>query len=290
MVVNTSTIGLLSITAIIDSGVDKEHPALKGKVQGGISFIASRDFQGSGSIVQNIGALREYNPNPRTADQEKELQKMLADLQAEIDETNTKLTKAENSLNSAITACEKDPTASDCKKIADLKNKATRFSRQLKYQYNINYDPYKSLDPLKTNPDITPGDNSNGINISEHGIFLAGIIAGQRNAVKGFNGIAENARLIVIKVSNTADEAALEEQVAEGVRYSVDHNAKIINISLGACFSMKPELMLKAFDYANEHGVSVILSAGNEGKDLRTTVHYPNPSMDQKNVFVIGSD
>ena len=33
-----------------------------------------------------------------------------------------------------------------------------------------------------------------------------------------------------------------------------------------------------------------MLSAGNAGKDLRTTEHFPNPGMNQDNVFVVGSD
>ena len=65
--------------AIIDSGVDVKHKALKRKVSGGISFIPSKDFQGAGSVVQNIRALK--NSPQRSPEQENQLQSMYAELQ-----------------------------------------------------------------------------------------------------------------------------------------------------------------------------------------------------------------
>jgi len=58
--------------------------------------------------------------------------------------------------------------------------------------------------------------------------------------------------------------------IADAIRYAADHNAKVINMSLGGAF---PSTVLKkAVKYAHDKGVTVVCAAGNES---RGKVGYP---------------
>lgn len=273
--------------AIIDSGADQSHPALAGRLHTfedgshGISFIPDREFRGMTELARMVHQL-SANPSRSPADEES-----YGTLRASLEETRndlrSKLEKSRNRITELTTRCESEPEFSDCTKLPSLTTKLRDQDADLNIFNNPERWPYAS-DLLSINRDTRPGT-------SDHGTFIAGMIAGKRN-VQGqdFNGIAENARLIIIKVINTPDEAELDEQVAEGIRYAVNHQAKVINISLGKYFSSQPQLVLAAFDYAQAQGVSVVLSAGNSGTNNDERTHYPSPRADQQNVFVMGSN
>lgn len=109
----------------------------------------------------------------------------------------------------------------------------------------------------------SPPQDDNG-----HGTNVAGIIAAASNNDKGIAGIASNVRIMPIKAlkdDGTGDEAKL----SEGIRYAVDHNAKIIVLSLG--LNKYNEELAQTVQYAEERGVLLVAATGNEG----TTVKYP---------------
>jgi serine protease len=107
-----------------------------------------------------------------------------------------------------------------------------------------------------------------------HGTFVAGTIAEATNNRYGLTGLAYAARIMPVRVLDSAGEGDASV-IAEGVRYAVNHHARIINLSLefssdvGA--SDIPEL-IEALRYAYRHNVLVVAAAGNEGS---TIIPYP---------------
>jgi serine protease len=107
-----------------------------------------------------------------------------------------------------------------------------------------------------------------------HGTFVAGTIAEATGNHRGLTGLAYDARIMPVRVLDSAGEGDASV-IAEGVRFAVNHGARIINLSLefssdvGA--SDIPEL-IEALRYAYKHNVLVVAAAGNEGS---TTIPYP---------------
>src|SRR3954453_21618691 len=66
-----------------------------------------------------------------------------------------------------------------------------------------------------------------------HGTFVAGEIAALTGNGAGIAGIAPNAELIVAKVAE-ADGGVPAAAEAKAIRWSVDHGARVVNLSLGA--------------------------------------------------------
>jgi serine protease len=107
-----------------------------------------------------------------------------------------------------------------------------------------------------------------------HGTFVAGTVAEETNNLTGLTGLAYGARIMPVRVLDTEGEGEAST-IAEGVRFAVDHGARVINLSLefspGVTASDIPEL-IEALRYAHRHRVLVVAAAGNEG---HTAVAYP---------------
>jgi serine protease len=107
-----------------------------------------------------------------------------------------------------------------------------------------------------------------------HGTFVAGTIAEATNNNYGLTGLAYLARIMPVRVLDAAGEGDASV-IAEGVRFAVNHGAKVINLSLEFSSDVGaadiPEL-IGALRYAYKRGVVVVAAAGNEGS---TTIPYP---------------
>src|SRR6185369_3371683 len=97
-----------------------------------------------------------------------------------------------------------------------------------------------------------------------HGCEVSGIIAAGLNNSIGIAGIAPNARIMPLKVLDTQGLGTYSN-VAAAIVYAVDHNAAIINLSLGG--SNASDLLENAIAYAQSHGVIVVAAAGNTGQE-----------------------
>jgi subtilisin family serine protease len=96
-----------------------------------------------------------------------------------------------------------------------------------------------------------------------HGTFVSSLAAG--SMVRGvFSGFGGSARLMIVQAnSNTNDFTDANEAAA--IVWAVDHGANIVNLSLGG-----PDTSLveqDAITYASRHGVLVVASAGNTGRE-----------------------
>ncbi|WCN81266.1 type VII secretion-associated serine protease mycosin [Micromonospora sp. LH3U1] len=106
-----------------------------------------------------------------------------------------------------------------------------------------------------------------------HGTTVAGLIAGRNDDKRGAVGLAPDARILPVRVlddQNRYDDALI---VAQGVRWAVDHGARVINLSLGG--SGDSPALAAALDYAFVRDVVVIACTGNLATSSDTKVWYP---------------
>lgn len=100
-----------------------------------------------------------------------------------------------------------------------------------------------------------------------HGSWVASL-AGARAAGPdtGMIGVAPEADLLSVSVGFGASASApFAEQIAEGIRWAVDNDADIINLSLTTNVPDWDESWDSAFQYAYDRDVVVVVAAGNRG-------------------------
>ncbi|MEV0215607.1 type VII secretion-associated serine protease mycosin [Micromonospora sp. NPDC050695] len=106
-----------------------------------------------------------------------------------------------------------------------------------------------------------------------HGTTVAGLIAGRKDDKRGVVGLAPDARILPVRVldeRNRYDDALI---VAQGVRWAVDHGARVINLSLGG--SGDSPALAAALDYAFARDVVVVACTGNLATSTDLKVWYP---------------
>lgn len=107
----------------------------------------------------------------------------------------------------------------------------------------------------------TMNDNVN--DDSGHGTFVAGVVA----------QVAPDASIMPVKVLNSQGEGTVAD-ASEGMFWAANHNAQVINMSLGLYSPSK--LLELTVKYAQARGELVIASAGNSGTaDKRYPAAYP---------------
>lgn len=155
-----------------------------------------------------------------------------------------------------------------------IKEAISYYEAQVKYQYNLDFDPreiigdnYEDLDEkVYGNNDIQGPD-------ALHGTHVAGIIGAVRDNNIGMDGIAANAKLMSIRTVPDGDER--DKDVANAIRYAVDNGAKIINMSFGKAYSPYPEKVWEAMKYASDHNVLLVHAAGNDNENIDEIINYP---------------
>ncbi len=95
-----------------------------------------------------------------------------------------------------------------------------------------------------------------------HGTHVAGTIAQSTGNGKGVAGMAPLARLMPVKVLS-AFGGGTSAGIADGIRFAVDHGARVLNLSLGG--GGRSIDMERAVAYAKRKGAVVICAAGNSG-------------------------
>ncbi|MFH1319968.1 MAG: S8 family serine peptidase [Bacteroidota bacterium] len=140
--------------------------------------------------------------------------------------------------------------------------------------FNIDFNPREIIsdNPEDIN-DINYGNNDVKGPTSEHGTFVAGIIAANRSNNIGIDGIASNVEIMVLRTVPDGDER--DKDVALSIRYAVDNGARIINMSFGKDFSPQKQFVDDAIKYAEENNVLLIHASGNDGSDLDVITFYP---------------
>ncbi len=96
-----------------------------------------------------------------------------------------------------------------------------------------------------------------------HGTHVAGTIAQSTNNGKGVAGVAWGSAIMPVKVLSGRGGGTLSD-VADGIRFSADHGAKVINMSLGGPFP--DATMAEAVRHAHAKGSIVVCAAGNSSR------------------------
>lgn len=147
-------------------------------------------------------------------------------------------------------------------------------STQVKYYYNTDFnaravigDDVSSVkNPIYGNNEVTGPRGS-------HGTSVAGVIAAKRGNNLGIDGIAENVKIMTLRVVPDGDER--DKDVALAIKYAVDNGAKVVNMSFGKAFSPHKYLVDDAIKYAEDNGVLLVHAAGNEGINVDVEPKYP---------------
>ena len=116
---------------------------------------------------------------------------------------------------------------------------------------------------------------------SMHGTHVTGIIAAKRNNGIGMDGVADNVKVMTIRVVPDGDE--YDKDVALGIFYAVNNGAKVINMSFGKSFSPEKVWVDSALRYAAAKDVLILHAAGNDGEDNDVKENYPSPYSQKTN-------
>ena len=108
-----------------------------------------------------------------------------------------------------------------------------------------------------------------------HGTHVAGIIAAERNNGIGIDGVADNARIMILRAVPDGDE--YDKDIALGIIYAADNGARVINMSFGKEYSPEKYWVDSAIRYAAAKDVLIIHSAGNDAYNLDSVESYPEP-------------
>ncbi|OIO20056.1 MAG: hypothetical protein CO029_00660 [Candidatus Magasanikbacteria bacterium CG_4_9_14_0_2_um_filter_41_10] len=107
--------------------------------------------------------------------------------------------------------------------------------------------------------------------ILHHGTVVAGLIGAVGNNGKGLSGVAQQVRLMNVRVVDESGQGTFN-MLDEAIRYAVDNGASVINMSL---VGPGNEDIKSAIEYAYKKGVVVIAAAGNNRQDLNLSPLYP---------------
>ena len=158
----------------------------------------------------------------------------------------------------------------------DLQDGAKSISDRLNYNLNMKFNGRKTGDDIDDLTDIGYG-NGNVMPTEDsesHGTHVTGIIAAERNNGLGANGVANNVKIMSLRVVSNGDE--YDKDVALGIRYAVDNGAKVINGSFGKYYSPHSDWVQDAIKYAADNDVLLVMASGNEGMNLdEDKNHYP---------------
>lgn len=116
------------------------------------------------------------------------------------------------------------------------------------------------------NNDGNPADDEG------HGTHVAGIIAARSGNGIGGAGLAPAAQIMVVKVLDN-HRAGTTAGLAEGIRYAVEHGARIINTSVNG--DGQSRVLQEAIRAAGATGALIVASAGNDGRNIDVSPSYP---------------
>ncbi len=120
-----------------------------------------------------------------------------------------------------------------------------------------------------------------------HGTMVAGVITACTSAP----AIRERVKIMGLRAIPDGDE--YDRDVAAAIRYAVDNGAKVINMSFGKYLSPHAREVQKAIRYAARKDVLLVMSSGNDGRNVDRQPIYPAANDPKgrrwKNLLVVGA-
>ncbi|MDR2273967.1 MAG: S8 family peptidase [Sphingobacterium sp.] len=156
----------------------------------------------------------------------------------------------------------------------DITEGAKYFNNQVEYHLNKDYDSrpivgdnYEdATERHYGNADVKGPD-------ALHGSHVAGIIGAKRDNNIGINGVADNVRILTVRLVPDGDER--DKDVANAIRYAVDNGAKVINMSFGKSYAYNKQTVDDAIKYADSKDVLMVHAAGNDSEDNDVEPNFP---------------
>ena len=164
--------------------------------------------------------------------------------------------------------------------LKEIENGLIEINDMLNYHLNKNLNGRKTGDDPNDLNDKVGYGNNNPRPVSEnesHGTHVTGIIAAERNNNLGVNGVANNVQIMAIRSTPNGDE--YDKDVALAIRYAADNGAKVINGSFGKSYSPHSEWVRDAIKYAADKDVLLVMSAGNDSKNVDVNPSFPNDAV-----------
>jgi len=160
------------------------------------------------------------------------------------------------------------------------------FNDNLNKKYSLTYDPRPEIigDNVNDINDTIYGNNDIQAEGYSHGTGVSGIVGAVRNNGIGTQGIIDSVQLMILRVVPGGDER--DKDVALAIRYAVRNGATIINGSFGKSYSLNPEFVKEAIDYAISNNVLIIHAAGNDSENNDKVTHFPSPRSDQRSQWI----
>ena len=146
----------------------------------------------------------------------------------------------------------------------------------LHYNLNDQYDERAEMvgDDYANSNERFYGNNDVTGPDAEHGTHVSGIIGANRNNALGIMGVANNVRIMSIRVVPQGDER--DKDVANAIRYAVDNGARVINMSFGKGFKWDKKAVDEAVKYADSKNVLLVHAAGNDNSNNDEVDNFPN--------------
>jgi hypothetical protein len=107
------------------------------------------------------------------------------------------------------------------------------------------------------------GNDASTSDDNGHGTWVSSVIGALGNNGVGIAGYCWHCSIMPVRVAEGREGGALASTIGGGIRWAVDHGARIINVSLASNGFDPGEL--DAVEYAEDKGVIVIGAAGNGG-------------------------
>ena len=144
----------------------------------------------------------------------------------------------------------------------------TEIQARLDYELNTDFDPRSIVGDNYADVHQSNYGNSNVMGPdAKHGSHVTGIV----------HSIDSSAvRIMMVRAVPDGDER--DKDIANAIRFAVDHGAKVINMSFGKGFSPEKAAVDEAVKYADAHNVLMVHAAGNDGKDLTSYPNFPTPA------------
>lgn len=156
----------------------------------------------------------------------------------------------------------------------DITEGAKYFNNQVEYHLNKEYDSRpivgdnyaNAKERFYGNADVKGPD-------ALHGSHVAGIIGAKRNNNIGIDGVADNVKILTVRLVPDGDER--DKDVANAIRYATDNGAKVLNMSFGKSYAHNKQAVDEAIKYAESKDVLMIHAAGNDSEDNDIEPNFP---------------
>lgn len=171
--------------------------------------------------------------------------------------------------------------------LSELKKAMKGYDLEMSFRQNLGDNLYDISDKYYGNNNVLGTADA-----AKHGTHVAGIVAANRANAIGAVGVANNVKIMTVRIVPDGDEH--DKDVALGIKYAVDNGAKIINTSFGKRFSPNKDWVFDAIQYAAAKDVLIVNAAGNDGKNIDKRASYPTDTKDMiseyaDNVITIGA-